>query len=99
MALMQVEWITCPACGSIFRVTVPTRTTHIEIYSSYGYDEDSNQNYFERDAPYGHLPIGDDTTLEYGNQKLVMDTQWSYIKTTCPKPGCHQEMFVVCIFV
>ena len=97
MAMSSAEWITCPECGSIFRITVPAMTKRLVICPDF-YQTTYYSRYKQPGMP--DLIAGtDDGRLEWGSQKLAPRTEWDCVQTTCPKQDCGQKLWVVCILV
>lgn len=99
MATTSVEWITCTECGAIFRVTVPAETKDLLVFSNYqpAYTG-ATYGTFGSDGPIS-LGVSSNSIKWKGGYLSGEKRDWDCVKTACPKPGCGQPLWVVCILV
>ncbi len=95
MAVTQVEWITCPHCGSIFRVMVPTQTRRLAVC---GVRDNSSPYYYYARIPGPRLVREDPGSGYTFEGTSLSDRQASFVGTVCPKSTCGQSLWVFCVY-
>ena len=92
MAVTQAEWITCPHCGSIFRVMVPNKTQRLVVC---GYR--SGSDYYARGSGDIRL-VREQSDGDINCGGIVHASEFSQVGAACPKPGCAHPLWVFCLF-